>query len=99
MCCFFTVLLMLGPRVAGVIWWIARPVLWNQAFGSVLWPILGLIFLPWTTLMYMLVHANGITGFDWVWIGLAVLADIASFGGGAYGNREHLPMYSKPSTY
>jgi hypothetical protein len=97
MCCFFTLLVLLGPRVAGVVWWIARPTLWSTAFnGSFIWPVLGLIFLPWATLMYMLVFRNGITGFDWVWIGLGVLADIASYGGGGYGNREHLPMYSTP---
>lgn len=98
MCCFLTILLMLGPRAAGVIWWLARPMLWNAAFSSVLWPILGLIFVPWTTLMYILVAGNGVTGFDWLWIGLSVLADIASYGGGAYGNRDHLPMYSTPKT-
>lgn len=98
MCCFLTVLLFLGPRAAGVIWWLARPLLWNTAFGSILWPILGLIFLPFTTLIYVLLFTIGgpITGFGWVWLGLAVLADIAAYGGGGYGNREHLPMYSTP---
>ena len=91
MCCFFTVLVFLGPRVAGVIWWLARPAIWNSAFSSALWPILGLVFLPWTTLIYMLVFPGGVTGFEWVWIGLGVLADVASYGGGAYGNREHIP--------
>src|SRR5512139_1831049 len=99
MCCFFTLLLLLGPRVAGVVWWIARPTMWSVAFnGSFLWPVLGLIFLPWATLMYVLVAPNGIAGFDWVWIGLGALADIASYGGGGYGNREHIPLYSNPKT-
>lgn len=99
MCCFLTLLLLLGPRVAGVVWWIARPLLWSAAFnGSVIWPVLGLIFLPWTTLVYMMVFMiNGsVTGFGWVWIGLAVLGDIAAHAGGGYGNREHIPMYSNP---
>jgi hypothetical protein len=97
MCCFLTILLLLGPRVGGAIWWIARPLVWSAAFnGSFIWPLLGLIFLPWATLMYVLVAPGGVTGFDWVWVGLGVLADIASYGGGGYGNREHLPMYSTP---
>jgi hypothetical protein len=29
-------------------------------------------------------------GFDWVWLGLALVADIASYSGGAYGNRNRL---------
>jgi hypothetical protein len=100
MCCFLTVLLLLGPRVAGVIWWIARPIMWQAAFnGAWIWPVLGIIFLPWATLMYVLFAGNGgVTGFEWVWVGLGVLADIASYGGGGYGNREHLPMYNRPTT-
>ena len=42
---------------------------WELAFrnffaGAVrwLWPILGIIFLPWTTLMYILVAPGGVNG-------------------------------------
>jgi hypothetical protein len=94
MCCVFTLLVVLGPRVAGIIWWIARPALWQSAFNTVVWPILGLIFLPWTTLMYMLVFPGGVVGFDWFWIVLAVFADVASYAGGGYGNRNRIPGYT-----
>ena len=54
MCCLFTTLVLLGPRVAGAIWWLVQPVRWQTAFnGSWLWPLLGLIFVPWLTLMYV----------------------------------------------
>ncbi len=83
----------MGPRFAGALWWIARPAQWSAAFnGSFLWPVLGIIFLPWTTLAYMLVSPGGVTGFEWIWIGLGVAIDIATHGGGLYGNREHIPM-------
>jgi preprotein translocase subunit SecY len=98
MCCIFASLLLLGPRVVGLFWWILRPAYWQLAFSHWIWPVLGLIFLPWTTLMYLLVFAGGITGFDWLWIGLAVVADIASYGGSAYGNRDYIPGYQKPTT-
>jgi hypothetical protein len=91
MCCLFAVLVFLGPRVAGVLWWIAQPARWNAAFGSILWPILGLIFLPWVTLMYILVAPGGIDGLDWLWLGLALVGDIAGYGGG-YKNRSSVPM-------
>ncbi len=95
MCCGLAILVLFGPRLLGVLWWIARPVVWQAAFnGAWLWPVLGLIFLPWTTLMYVLVSPGGITGFEWVLIGLAVLADIASYSGSAYGNRRRMPGYS-----
>ena len=89
MCCLFTTLVLLGPRVAGAIWWLVQPVRWQAAFnGSWLWPLLGLIFVPWLTLMYVLVAPGGIVGFDWVWLGLALVGDIGSYSGGGYGNRR-----------
>lgn len=93
MCCFFTILLFLGPRVADIIWWLVNPGLWDRAFSSILWPILGIIFAPWTTLMYVLVSPAGVTGFDWLWIGLAVIADIGMYAGGGYRNRDRIPGY------
>jgi len=94
MCCFFTTLLLFGPRLAVLIWWLFRPAYYMFVFQTWIWPLLGLIFLPWTTLMYLIVYgANGITGFDWIWLGLAFLADLASYGGGAYGNRSRIPGY------
>ena len=42
------------------------------------WALLGLIFLPWTTLMFVIIFP--IVGFDWLWIGLALMADIAATG-------------------
>ncbi len=97
MCCFVTTLFLLGPRFATLVWWLINPVRFNLAFSSFIWPLLGLIFLPWTTLMYLIVWSplTGIYGFDWVWLGLAVVADIASYGGGAYGNRERIPGYRR----
>jgi hypothetical protein len=90
MCCFFTTLVLLGPRVGMLVWWLLQPLRFSAAFNTFIWPLLGLIFLPWTTLMYVGLFPGGIIGFDWVWIGLAFMADIASYGGGAYGNRDRL---------
>lgn len=91
MCCAFTTLVLLGPRFAGLLWWLIQPARWTAAFnGSWLWPVLGLIFVPWLTLMFVLVAPGGIVGFDWVWLGLALVGDIGSYSGGAYGNRNRL---------
>ena len=91
MCCFFTSLMLLGPRFGILVWWLMNPVRWNLAFQSFIWPFLGFLFLPWTTLMYVGVGMNGLTGFDWVWMGMAVLADIGMYAGGGYGNKDRLP--------
>jgi hypothetical protein len=93
MCCLFATLVLLGPRIAGLFWWIIQPARWELAFGSFIWPFLGLLFLPWTTLMYVAVSPGGATGFDWFWLALAVVADIASYSGSAYGNRDRIPGY------
>ena len=94
MCCFFAALVMFGPRLAILIWWLIQPLYFQVAFNnSWLWPILGLIFLPWTLLMYLIVAPGGIIGFDWVIIGIGVVADIASYSGSAYGNRDRIPGY------
>ena len=91
MCCFFTSLVLFGPRLAILVWWLLQPVRWSAAFEGFIWPLLGFLFLPWTTIMYVLVFGGGITGFDWVWLGLGLLADIGSYAGGGYGNRDRIP--------
>jgi len=90
MCCFFTTLVMFGPRLAILVWWLIRPLYIGNAFSSWLWGILGWLFLPWTTLMYLIVYPQGIVGFDWIWLGLGLLFDIGSYAGGGYGNRDRL---------
>lgn len=97
MCCFATILLLLGPRAATLVWWIVDPTRFNLAFGSIIWPILGFLFLPWTTLMYLIVWGpgQGVQGFDWVWLALALLIDVGTDAGGIYGNRKRIPGYTR----
>jgi hypothetical protein len=86
--CFFLTLLFLGPRAVLFLWWIIYPAAWNAVFsGNFLLPLLGILFVPWTTLMYVLVGAGGIVGFEWVWMALAVAADVFSYAGGGLGAR------------
>ena len=95
MCCLFTALFLLGPRAAVIIWWIVDPARWSLAFSSVLWPIIGLVLMPWTTLMWVIVAPGGVNGLDWLWIGLAVFLDVSMWSGSAWGNRDRLPGSSK----
>ena len=91
--CLFLSLLLFGPRVVIIFWWIVDPLRWSVAFDSFFLPFLGFLFLPWTTLMYVLVSPGGVEGFDLLWIGLAVAADLASYAGGAIGGRGRVPGY------
>ena len=95
MCCFFTALILFGPRLAILVWWLIDAARWGAAFNSFIWALLGFIFLPWTTIMYVLVFPGGVTGFDWIWLGLGLLADIFSYTGGGYGNRNRIPGYAR----
>jgi hypothetical protein len=91
MCLFFG-LLLFGPRLVGVLWWLFQPLRWDASFATFLIPLLGLVFLPWTTVMYVLVAPGGIHGLDVIWLLLAVLADVASYGGGVYGRSRRRTM-------
>ena len=97
MCCFFASLFFLGPRFAFLIFWLIPygRLKIDAAFNTFIWPLLGLIFLPWTTLMYAIVYSGGIYGFDWVWLSLALLADIAGYVGGA-ARRKDASFYTGP---
>ena len=95
MCCMLTSLLFFGPRLAILIWWLISPVYVGAAFDSVLLSLLAWAFIPWTVLMYLFIYPNGIVGFDWVLLILGILADIASYSGGFYGNRNQVPGYAE----
>ncbi|HEY6423320.1 MAG TPA: hypothetical protein VIY28_08785 [Pseudonocardiaceae bacterium] len=89
--CLFLILLLFGPRTVIVIWWLVQPLRWSAIFHSFLLPFLGFLFLPWTTLMYVLVAPGGLVSTDYLWLALALLADFSSYaGGGVYGRRRRL---------
>jgi hypothetical protein len=95
MCCFLLALFGGGPRLGILVMWLFPQgrLLMNLAYNTFIWPLLGFIFLPWTTLIYAIVYGiNGITGFDWVWLGIAVLLDIATWTGGGM-RRRSVPGY------
>ena len=95
MCCSIIALMWLGPRVGLLIWWLlpGGRNQFNLAFNSLIMPILGIIFLPWTTIAWTLFSGpNGIAGFDWVWVGIGLAVDIVSYTSGA-AKRKSVPGY------
>ncbi len=89
---------LLGPRIILVFWWLVDSVRWNATFDTILLPILGFLFLPWTTMIYVLVLPQGITGLDWLGLGLALIADVGSLAGGAFRGRGQMQGYQSPPT-
>ena len=88
--CLFSLLVAGAPRLALVLLWIFRPERVDQAFETFLLPILGLLFLPIVTFVYVLIAPQGVQGLDWLWLGLALLADVGVWAAGGYLNRRRL---------
>jgi hypothetical protein len=80
---------MLMPRVAMVLILILTH--WfQQAFHSALWPVLGFLFMPYTTLAYMAAQINAGELRGW-WMALfiaAILIDAGHWGGGSHAARH-----------
>jgi hypothetical protein len=76
--------------------WVFTPLV-DRAFGTFVAPLLGLAFLPFTTIMYVVLFP--VVGFEWFWVGLGLLADISSYVGSAFGNREQIQGTPAPAAY
>ena len=81
MCCLVLVASGLGPRIVLVGIWIFGDRV-DLAFGSWIWPLLGLLFLPWTTLFYVLMWSavGGVSGAEWLLVALGVALDVGTYG-------------------
>lgn len=102
MSCFTTIFLGLISRIGIVIWWLQNPQSHNLPFASWIlpggltfpdwaWMVLGGIFLPWTTLAYLLLYPDGIMGYKWIVLGIALLIDLVGHGG-TYRHRGRIPF-------
>jgi len=82
-----------APRLMLILAWIFAdrwPIVWG---GDFLAPLLGIIFLPFTTIMYYLVWTpNGIAGTSWLWILLGLGLDAMHYAQIAQ-NRKNIPYY------
>jgi hypothetical protein len=90
--CLFAMFGGLFPRLALLILWIARPALVDAAFTTFILPLLGIIFLPFTTLIYVIVYIPGVglTGWGFFWVILALLLDLGHWSAG-YTQRNQVP--------
>lgn len=95
----FAALAGLAPRIAFFIYWIARPNMVDAAFNNFIIPLLGLIFLPFTTLFYVILYSPGIglRGWDWLWLGLAFMLDVMHYSS-TYAGRDRIPYFGKSSS-
>jgi len=86
--CLVGCLALFFPRLALVLIWLFGAPYLQSAYQHMhwIWPILGFLFLPFTTLAYAVAwHMGGghITGLGMALIVLAVLVDVGTLGGSA----------------
>jgi hypothetical protein len=99
--CLFALFAGFFPRLGVLFLWLARPSMFASAFdGSWLLPLLGVVFLPFTTLMYVLLwNPVGLYWYDWMWIGMAFVIDLGGIASSGWANRGRLSTgttYSMP---
>jgi hypothetical protein len=87
--CLLLILFVAFPRVALVLLFFLSTYL-QRAYHGILLPILGFIFLPLTTLAYAWMVNSGlpIAGTNLIILIIAVVIDVAGWGGGEYHRRS-----------
>ncbi len=92
--CLIALLAVTAPRLAFMFMWIFTPLV-ERAFSTFVGPLLGLAFLPFTSIMYVVLYTPGIgvVGWEWLWVVLAFLVDIMGYAGAAASNRQQIEGY------
>ncbi|HEY4621366.1 MAG TPA: hypothetical protein VIG93_06650 [Gaiellaceae bacterium] len=86
--CLVFIAALFAPRLVFALMWIFGDDV-GPAFAGWLWPLLLLLFLPWTGIMYTLLWSPvvGVDGSEWILVAIAVLVDILSWGSRMAKNR------------
>ena len=89
-CCAALVVLFLGPRVAILAIALFSNYIGRAFGGGILLPLVGWLFLPWTTLAYAwAINSTGeVSGFQAIVVVVAALVDLGVVGGGAARRRS-----------
>jgi hypothetical protein len=87
--CFLVLFAAISPRLALFFTWLFTDRL-SVAFTTWVWPVLGFFLLPWTTLTWTFAYApvRGVSGIGWVFVIIALLADLGLIGSGARQRRD-----------
>ncbi len=90
MCCLALSMAFVGPRFAFLLVWIFDTSRVNAAYSSFIWPLLGLLFAPWTILAYTIAWGplHGVSGAGWALVVLGVILDLVT-----YSSRQAQKVY------
>ncbi len=88
--CLVALFALIGPRVALVFTAIFSDMI-SRAIDNLFVAFLGFLFLPWTTLAYVVLYDVGsgreVRGIEWFLVGLAFVADLGSYVGGRWSRQ------------
>ena len=87
--CLFALFAGFFPRAALILVWITSNRVERAFDDSFILPLLGLIFLPFTTLFFVFAWAPGVElgGGRWLWVALGFLIDVGNYVGSARARR------------
>jgi hypothetical protein len=94
--CRMGCLLALLARIGLLVVWLQTPLVRNGFHDTWILPLLGLLFVPITTLTYVVVYAldNGnVNGAAWLWVVLGLLFDLGIHGSGVSSNRTRVRRF------
>jgi hypothetical protein len=83
----------LVPRFALLVGWSNDGAFWGSLFGSPVWFLGGFLFFPWTTLIYGFVAPNGLSILNIVFVVMAFIIDLGTWGIGFFASREQVSNY------
>ena len=88
MCCLVLTAGLIGPRIALLVWWIFGDRV-ELAFDTWIWPLLGLLLLPWTTIAYLIVWSPivGVDGAESIVVAIGFAADVVTYSRRAAASR------------
>lgn len=89
-------LLALLARIGLLVIWLQTPLVKNGFHNGWFLPLLGLLFLPLTTVSYVVVYALGngsVVGAAWLWVVVGFLFDVGMHGSGVSSNRGRVRRF------
>jgi hypothetical protein len=81
------------PRFVLLVAWVNDQTYWSNLLGWPVWFLFGFLFFPWTTAIYGLVQANGLSLLNWIFLGLALLLDLGTWGIGVFAARKEVSNF------
>ena len=81
------------PRFVLLVAWYNDQAYWGSVLNAPVWLLGGFLFFPWTTLIYGLVSANGLSLLNIIFLVLGLAIDLGTWGVGFFASRQQVSNY------